>query len=114
MFAYAMAKGVNRGWLEPSQYAPVAQAGWNGVASKISSDGRVEGTCVGTSYADDYVYYYHRPAIDDVHGYGPVLLAGGEMIKLVKNEKFRITGNPNGPIMYIPKTWDGKLEERQP
>ena len=39
----------------------------------------------GTGYADDYIYYYHRPAMDDVHGYGPVLLAGSEIVRLLKN-----------------------------
>ena len=54
----------------------------------------VDQTCVGTSYADDAIYYYHRPAIDDIHGYGPVLLAGAEMIRLMKNDHFKITGGP--------------------
>lgn len=103
MFTYSMAKAVNRGWLNAAAYGPVAQAGWNGVASKIDPGGRVHGTCIGTAYANDYVYYYHRPAIDDVHGYGPVLLAGAEMIKLMKSDRFRIDSGQTRPTMHVEK-----------
>jgi rhamnogalacturonyl hydrolase YesR len=103
MFAYAMAKGVNRGWLNASQYGPTAIAGWNGVTSKIGEDGKLSDVCIGTSYADDMVYYYHRPATDDVHGYGPVLLCGAEMIRLVHNDKLQIKGSTSGPTMITEK-----------
>jgi rhamnogalacturonyl hydrolase YesR len=103
MFSYAMAKGVNRGWLNASQYGPVAIAGWNGVTSKISADGKLSDVCIGTSYADDMIYYYHRPATDDIHGYGPVLLCGAEMIRLVGNEKLQIKGSSSGPVMITEK-----------
>jgi rhamnogalacturonyl hydrolase YesR len=102
MFTYAMAKAVNRGWLSASAYAPVAIAGWNGITTRIDDSGHVTGTCIGTSYADDYVYYYHRPAIDDVHGYGPVLLAGAEMIKLVRNDRIDIQSGQTRPTMSVP------------
>ncbi|MGD0464086.1 MAG: glycoside hydrolase family 88 protein [Tepidisphaeraceae bacterium] len=93
MFTFALARGVNRGWLDASAYGPVAQAGWNGLTTRIDEQGHVVGTCIGTGYADDYVFYYHRPHIDDVHGYGPVLLAGAEMIRLLKNDHLKIN-NP--------------------
>jgi rhamnogalacturonyl hydrolase YesR len=101
MFAYGMAKGVNHGWLNPSQYGPAAQAGWNGVVSRIGSDGHIDGTCIGTSYAADYIYYYHRPQRDDVHGYGPTLLAGAEMIRMLQNDHLRIDHSPTKPTMYL-------------
>ncbi len=103
MFTFALARGVNRGWLDASAYGPVAQAGWEGVSSRISADGHVTGTCIGTSYADDYIYYYSRPCADDVHGYGPTLLAGAEMIRLLKNEKLRIQQTNHNPIYYLPR-----------
>lgn len=98
MFTFALARAVNRGWLDAFSYGPVAIAGWNGLSTRISLEGRIDGTCVGTNYASDPVYYYNRPATDDVHGYGPVLMAGAEMIRLVKNEKFSIHGSGNTPI----------------
>lgn len=104
MFTYAIAKAVNHGWLDAGTYGPVAIAGWIGVNSQITDDGRVKGTCIGTSYAGDYVYYMHRPAADDPHGYGPTLLAGAEMIKLLQNSKYRITGGSgDSPIMMIDR-----------
>ena len=99
---------MNRGWLNAAAYGPVAVAGWNALATHVSADGRLDGICIGTSYADDYVYYYHRPATDDVHGYGPVLLAGSEMIRLIQNDRFKIDATRNGPIMFT----DQKLEQR--
>lgn len=100
MFTFAIARGVNRGWLDVHAYGPVALAGWNGLASRIDENGNISGTCIGTSYAADYVYYYNRPMRDDVHGYGPVLLAGSEIIKMLKNENLRITkpDRGSGPI----------------
>ncbi|MGB7157727.1 MAG: glycoside hydrolase family 88 protein [Tepidisphaeraceae bacterium] len=103
MFAYSMAKGVNRGWLSPELYGPVAIAGWNGVTTKISDDGRVEGTCIGTNYANDFVYYYNRPAMDDHHGYGPVMLCGAEMLRMMKNERLDISGSPTRPVLVRTK-----------
>ena len=99
MFSFAMARAVNRGWLNASSYGPVAVIGWNSLAGRISADGKVDGTCIGTSYADDAMYYYHRPATDDIHGYGPVILAGAEMIRLVKNDRYTITTGVNAPLI---------------
>lgn len=88
MFVFAIARGVNQGWLDSATYGPVALAGWNGLVARVDIHGHLSGICVGTSYANDYFYYYHRPAIDDVHGYGPMLLAGAEMIHLINNPRF--------------------------
>jgi rhamnogalacturonyl hydrolase YesR len=103
MFAYAMAKGVNRGWLSPELYGPVAIAGWNGVTTKIDEQGRIDGTCIGTNYANDFIYYYNRPATDDHHGYGPVMLCGAEMLRMIKNENLDISGSPTRPVLVRTK-----------
>jgi rhamnogalacturonyl hydrolase YesR len=101
MFVYALAHGVNRGWLDAGAYGPVAQAGWDGLSTRIDADGHVTGTCIGTGYGDDYVFYYHRPAADDIHGYGPVLLAGSEMIRLIRSTHFKITApGRSNPVIY--------------
>jgi rhamnogalacturonyl hydrolase YesR/alpha-L-fucosidase len=103
MFIYALAKAAQRGWLDASAYGPVAQAGWNGVTTRIDAEGHIEGTCIGTSYANDYIYYYQRPATDDVHGYGPVLLAGAQMIKLLQDPHIEIKTAPKSPTSFMRK-----------
>lgn len=83
MFVYAIARGINRGWLDPLAYGPLVTVGWNAVAKQINDKGQVEGVCVGTGMAFEPVFYYHRPtSVFAAHGYGPVLLAGAEVIAL--------------------------------
>ncbi len=85
IYVYCIAHAINKGWIDPIAYGPVAQLGWNAVSSKINAQGQVEGTCVGTGMAFDPAFYYHRPVnVFAAHGYGPTLLAGAEMIKLLK------------------------------
>ena len=86
IFVYCIARAINRGWISPASYGSVAQAGWIGVTTRVNARGQVEGTCVGTTLASDHVYYYNRPqSVYATHGYGPVLLAGAEMIRLLQN-----------------------------
>ena len=85
MFTFAIARGVNRGWLAPT-YAPVAQAGWQALTQRVRLDGQVEGICVSTTAAYDAVYYYHRPTdLGAMQGYGPVLMAGAEVMTMVES-----------------------------
>ena len=61
----------------------MASLAWNAVAQKVNAEGQVEGTCIGTGMGFDPMFYYTRPTSPlAAHGYGPVLLAGAEMIKL--------------------------------
>jgi rhamnogalacturonyl hydrolase YesR len=84
MFTYAIAHAVNQGWLEP-RYASIARRGWQGVASRVRPDGKIEGICTGTVVSDNLADYYQRPTpLNDVHGIGTVLLAGGEMLRLMR------------------------------
>ena len=86
IFVYCIARAIDRGWISPVGYGSVAQAGWIGVTTRVNAKGQVEGTCVGTTLASDHVYYYNRPvSVYATHGYGPVLLAGAEMIRLLRN-----------------------------
>lgn len=85
MFSYAIAKAVNEGWT-PNRYGIVAYLGWEGVSSKIRPDGQVEGICCGTCISTSPIYYATRETpLNDIHGLGAILLAGGEVIKLISS-----------------------------
>jgi rhamnogalacturonyl hydrolase YesR len=80
MFAYGIARAVNRGWIDPSNMA-VARKAFAGIAKRVGADGAVQGTCQGTSIGTNLDYYIHREhAGDDPHGWGPVMLAGTEIL----------------------------------
>jgi rhamnogalacturonyl hydrolase YesR len=80
MFVYAVARAVHKGILD-KRYYTIALRGWEGLMSKIRTDGQIEGVCTGTPIGDDLIFYYKRPApLNDVHGIGPVILAGTEIL----------------------------------
>jgi len=86
IYTYCIAHAINKGWIDPLAYGPVAMLGWNAVSTKVNAAGEVEGTCVGTGMGFDPAFYYYRPVNKyAAHGYGPVLLGGGEMIRLLQN-----------------------------
>lgn len=102
MFVYAMAKGVNRGYLT-RDYIPAILKGYNGIVSKlIRTDGEkislmqccsVSGlgfTTTGGRPRDGSFDYYISEAIveNDLKGVGPFILAGIEIQQL--------TGSPLG------------------
>lgn len=89
IYTYCIARGVNKGWIDAKAYAPMCLLGWSAVTTKVNSIGQVEGTCVGTGMAFDPAFYYYRPVnVFAAHGYGPLLLAGAEVINLLKNHSF--------------------------
>jgi rhamnogalacturonyl hydrolase YesR len=95
MFVYALARGVNEGWLSPI-FGPPAITGWNGLATRVLPDGRVSGVCEGTTYASDFTYYTYRGAGADTLFVGPVLYAGAEVIRLLENPHLQMsTPKPN-------------------
>jgi rhamnogalacturonyl hydrolase YesR len=100
MFTFAIARGVNRGWLQPV-FAPVAQAGWRAVEQRIRPDGMIDGTCVGTTAAYDAVYYYNRPTDPAAQqGFGATLMAGAEVITMLRS--FDVQKRLN-TFHYFPK-----------
>lgn len=91
IYTYCIAKAINKGWIDKLAYSPMVLLGWSAVRSKINARGQVEGTCVGTGMAFDPAFYYFRPVnVFAAHGYGPVLLAGAELIELLKNYSFEM------------------------
>ena len=103
MFAFAIARGVNRGWIDPLAHAPMAILAWHAVAGQVNETGQVENVCVGTGMGFDPAFYYARPVSNVApHGPGPVLLAGAEMVTLAKsgraiiNDEALMFGRPTG------------------
>jgi len=101
IYTYAIARAINRGYVDKLAYTPAVVLAWNAVASKVNAKGQVEGTCVGTGMGFDPAFYYYRPVnLYAAHGYGPVLLAGAEMILLLKNTQFEIN---DSSIQVVPQ-----------
>ncbi|WP_202110842.1 glycoside hydrolase family 88/105 protein [Flavobacterium hydrocarbonoxydans] len=91
IYTYSIARAINRGYVDKMTYGPAVLLGWNAVATKVNDKGQVEGTCVGTGMGFDPAFYYYRPInVFAAHGYGPVLLAGAEVILLLKDTQFQI------------------------
>ena len=119
IYCYCIAHAIRKGWLEGITYGGVAQLAWHAINTKITEDGRVAGTCVGTGMAFDPAFYYYRPvSAAAAHGYGPVIWAAQEMIQLLKEWHPRTNDsglhyyeqeqkNPS-PLFYV--TEDGQGE----
>jgi rhamnogalacturonyl hydrolase YesR len=89
MYVYCIAHAINKGWLDRRAYIDVAKSGWRGLLTQINNRGQVENTCVGTGFGWTNTFYANRPvSVYAAHGYGPVLLAAAEIMKLLEsNEK---------------------------
>ena len=81
LILYALAMGLREGWLS-ERFRPTADRAWRGLAATVDEHGAVHGTCVGTAGNSDSAvdFWLNRPTrVDDVHSFGPVLLAAVEM-----------------------------------
>ncbi len=114
MFVYALAHGINRGWISPA-FGTHALIGWKAVATKVNAQGQVEGTCTGANFDLSPMYYYDHPvSADALHGYGPVLPAGAEILKMLKNENIHHQYDLHREhLRYAPKPgslvpWNGR------
>ena len=104
MFVYGYAHAINNGWIDRTAYQDIASAGWAAVQKQVNAQGQVENTCVGTGLGWTNTFYEGRPvSVYAAHGYGPVLLAGTEMLKLYANRQ--------APQAQRP--WMGPQVERQ-
>jgi len=84
MYAYSIARAVNRGWINTTNMA-VARKAFAAIARmQVSPAGVVSNICPGTSLNTRLAYYTDQislpPSTDDRHGPGLVLLAGAEIL----------------------------------
>jgi len=62
MYGYAVARGMGRGWLDPS-YRPSLELAWQGVSERIDDSGGVVDPCTNTGVQKSLRDYLDRPAI---------------------------------------------------
>ncbi len=99
IYAYCMAHAINEGWIDPLAYGSQTMLAWHAVTTQVNNAGEVEGTCVGTGMGYDPAFYYYRPINKYAgHGYGPVILAGAEIYRLLKNENVKM--NDSALLFY--------------
>ena len=106
IYAYCFAHGINQGWLNALTYSASACLAWNAVSTMIDEEGKVNGTCVGTGMAFDPAFYYYRPVNPyAAHGYGPVVFAGAELIKLIESSHIRLN---DSAVMYYDQDFSSQ------
>lgn len=94
IITYAYAWAINNGYLDAKAYGPATILAWNAINSRITNSGQIEGTCVGTGMGFDPAFYVHRPvSVFAAHGYGPVLMAGSEIIRFIETHHVEIVEN---------------------
>lgn len=94
IICYSFARAINKGYLKAKAYGPAIILAWNALNSRIKSNGQIEGTCVGTGMGFDPAFYSHRPvSVFAAHGYGPMILAGSEIIRFLENYRVEIVEN---------------------
>ena len=122
IYVYCIAHAINKGWIEGITYGPVAQLGWHAVSTQIKEGGQVNGTCVGTGMGFDPAFYYYRPAnYQAAHGYGPVIWAGAEMIRLLGHwyprtndsglHYYKVKQTNPSPLFYLTEDGQGEAVE---
>lgn len=77
LFVFAMAYGVNRGYLDATVYRPVIERAWSGIVKHVYADGRLGG--IQQTGAEPAFY---RPTSSFNYGVGGFMLAAAELKKL--------------------------------
>ena len=85
IFTYCLAHAICEGWIDPIAYGAQTLLAWNALSTQIDRQGQVLGTVVGSGMGFDRAFYCHRPVHPmAAHGYGPVIWAGGEIIRMLQ------------------------------
>ncbi len=101
MYVFALTRAINKGWISRNTWAPIVLRGWNGLRTKVNSTGQVEGTCISTGLGWDDTFYLNRPTdVNAAHGYGPIFLAGSEIIYLL--QRHPEVGTTNATVQFEP------------
>lgn len=84
MIAFAMQRGLERGWLPKRRYAAAVQRAWHAVLARVGPDGRLVNVCASTARASTLKDYLDRPAIlgQDPRGGAMAMLLATELAGL--------------------------------
>lgn len=84
IFTYCIAHAICEGWIDALAYGEQALLAWNALSTQVNQKGQVENTCVGSGMGFDPAFYACRPVhVMAAHGYGPMIWAGAEIIRLL-------------------------------
>ena len=81
MITFAMARGVQRGWLDAAKFKPVIESAWYAIRTRVSEDGSLVDVCTGTGKQKSLRAYFDRTAIlgRDARGGAMALLVAVEL-----------------------------------
>jgi rhamnogalacturonyl hydrolase YesR len=83
MFLFALASGVDNGWLPVEKYMSNVEKAWNALAGYVNEKGETRNVCVGTNAKDNKKHYLTRPkSTGNFHGQAAVLWAATAIVKL--------------------------------
>jgi unsaturated rhamnogalacturonyl hydrolase len=83
MIAWAMKRGLDRGWLDKKECQPALDRAWIAAKHRIGPGGKVVDICTGTGKQKSLRDYYDRPAIwgVDARGGAMALMLATEMME---------------------------------
>ena len=84
MFTYTVSRAVQRGYVDPATYKPVADKGYQGILNlRVSKGGdgltNITQICVGTNVGDYPFYIARTRATNDLHGLGSFLIMNEQL-----------------------------------
>jgi len=83
MFIYAMASGLDKGWLSFDDFKPAVEKGWDALAGYVNENGETENVCIGTNAKDSKDHYLNRPTkTGNFHGQAAVLWSATAILRL--------------------------------
>lgn len=84
MIAFAMRRGIEKGWLPRTRYQPAVERAWGAVLARVGPQGRLVNVCESTAGANTLEDYLHRAAIlgADPRGGAMAMLLATEMAGL--------------------------------
>ncbi|MCD4830193.1 MAG: glycoside hydrolase family 92 protein [Anaerohalosphaeraceae bacterium] len=92
MFAYAMALGVNNGWLKETAYREAVKKAWLGLCTYLDENANLREVCVGMSTRKNVQLYLERPRrAGDLHGNAPFLWLTNALIQRKGLKAFTIS-----------------------